>query len=67
MKVAVALGHVNSRVLLTLMYYLVFTPYGLLSRLFGRDPLRRRGPALESYWVERKQTRQAKEQFERLF
>jgi Saxitoxin biosynthesis operon protein SxtJ len=67
MRAAAVLGHVNSRVLLTLMYYLVFTPYGLVSRLFGRDPLRRRGRAQESYWVERKQTRQSKEQFERLF
>ena len=67
MRLAVALGHVNSRVLLTLMYYLVFTPYGLVSRLFARDPLRRRGAGGESYWVERKRTRQGREQFERLF
>jgi hypothetical protein len=67
MRFAAALGHVNSRVLLTLMYYLVVTPYGLVSRLVGRDPLRRRGRAGESHWVERKSTRQAPEQFERLF
>lgn len=67
MRLAVFLGHVNSRVLLMLMYYLVFTPYGLASRLFRRDPLRRRGDRQESYWVERKATRQTKEQFERLF
>ena len=67
MRLAALLGHVNSRVLLTLMYYLVFTPYGLASRLFGRDPLRRRGRASESYWTERKATRQTRERFERLF
>ncbi|HEX8722660.1 MAG TPA: SxtJ family membrane protein [Pyrinomonadaceae bacterium] len=67
MRLAVALGHVNSRVLLTLMYYLVVTPYGVVSRLVGRDPLRRRGGGGETYWVERKRTRQAREQFERLF
>jgi hypothetical protein len=67
MRLAVALGHVNSRVLLTLMYYLVFTPYGLVSRLVGRDPLKRRGGRGESYWVGRKRTRQEREQFERLF
>ncbi len=66
-RLAAALGYVNSRVLLTLMYYLVFTPYGLVSRLSGRDPLRRRAGAGESYWVERKRTRQAREGFERLF
>lgn len=67
MKVAAVLGYVNSRVLLTLMYYGVFAPYGLVSRLAGRDPLRRRGATRESYWTERKTTRQTKEQFERLF
>ena len=55
------------RVLLTLVYYLVVTPYGVVTRLVGRDPLRRRGARAESYWVERKTTRQAREQFERLF
>jgi hypothetical protein len=67
MRFAVALGHVNSRVLLTLMYYLVMTPYGVVSRLVGRDPLRRRGVGGDSHWVERKTTRQTREQFERLF
>jgi hypothetical protein len=67
MRFAVLLGHVNSRVLLTLMYYLVVTPYGVVTRLAGRDPLRRRGAKAESYWVERGATRQTREQFERLF
>jgi len=67
MRFAVLLGHVNSRVLLTLMYYGVFTPYGVVSRLARRDPLRRRGRGGESHWVERKRTRQTREGFERLF
>ena len=67
MRFAAALGHVNSRVLLTLVYYIVVAPYGLVSRLVGRDPLRRRGRAGESYWVERRRTRQEREGFERLF
>jgi len=36
------LGHVNARVLLTLMFALVLVPIGLLWRLTGRDPLGRR-------------------------
>ena len=67
MRLAALLGHVNSRVLLTVMYYLVVTPYGVVTRLVGRDPLRRRGAQAGSYWVERKATRQTREQFERLF
>src|SRR5437762_11969090 len=37
-----ALGHVNARVLLTLMFALVFVPLSLLWRLMGKDPLARR-------------------------
>jgi hypothetical protein len=67
MRVALILGWVNSRILLSLMFYGVFTPYRLVSRLFGRDPLNRRGARKETYWTPRKRTRQAREQFERLF
>jgi hypothetical protein len=67
MRVAFALGWVNSRILLSLMFYFVFTPYGIISRLAGRDPLNRRAAKGESYWLPRKRTRQTKEGFERLF
>jgi hypothetical protein len=67
MKFAHALGWVNSRVLLTVLFYGVFAPYGFLSRLFGRDPLGRRRGGGETYWTTRKTTRQTAEQFERLF
>lgn len=67
MRLAFALGYVNSRILLTIIYFLVFTPYGFISRLFGRDPLQRRGKQAESYWIPRERTRQTKEQFERMF
>lgn len=68
MTAAALLGAINSRVLLSLMFYLVFTPYGFISRLAGRDPLNRRAAAKrESYWTPRKKTRQTKEGFERLF
>lgn len=67
MRLAVALGYVNSRILLTLMFYGVFAPYGLVSKLFRRDPLRRRQRAGASHWIPRKTPRQSKEQFERLF
>ncbi|HYN84617.1 MAG TPA: SxtJ family membrane protein [Pyrinomonadaceae bacterium] len=67
MRLAAVLGYVNSRVLLGLMYYGVFTPYGVVSRLVGRDPLARRKAGGESFWVERKRTRQEREGFERLF
>jgi hypothetical protein len=68
MKLALFLGHINSIILLTLLFYLVFVPYNLISRIIGRDLLRRRSAAKgESNWTERETTRQTKERFERLF
>jgi Saxitoxin biosynthesis operon protein SxtJ len=37
-----ALGHVNARVLLTLVFSVVFVPLSLVWRLIGKDPLGRR-------------------------
>jgi Saxitoxin biosynthesis operon protein SxtJ len=67
MGVAGVLGYVNSRILLTILYYGMLTPYGIVSRLVGRDPLNRRGPSRDTYWVKRETTRQSPQQFERLF
>jgi saxitoxin biosynthesis operon SxtJ-like protein len=37
-----ALGHVNARVLLTLVFSVVFVPLSIVWRLIGKDPLGRR-------------------------
>lgn len=67
MGFAGALGYVNSRILLTILYYGLLTPYGFVSRVFGRDPLTRRGANQDTYWIKREKTRQTPQQFERLF
>jgi Saxitoxin biosynthesis operon protein SxtJ len=67
MGIAGVLGYVNSRILLSLLYYGLFTPVGLVRRLIGHDPMKRRGSVQPSYWVTREHTRQSKNQFERLF
>jgi hypothetical protein len=67
MRLAYVLGYVNSRILLFVMFYGIVTPYGLLSRLFGRDVLNRRGKGSESYWTVREKTRQSRAEFERGF
>jgi hypothetical protein len=47
-----ALGWVNTRLILGLIYYLLFTPAGFLMRLMGRDPMRRgRQPDAGTYRV----------------
>ena len=48
---ACCIGIVVSNALLTAFYYLVFTPVGLLMRVLGRDPMKRRlDPAAATYW-----------------
>ncbi len=50
------IGTVVSSILLTLMYFLVLTPVGLLMRLMGNDPINRQvRRAEESYWVNHQQ------------
>jgi hypothetical protein len=67
MVLAGVLGYINSRILLSVMFYGVMTPYGGVMRLFGRNTMNRRGPGAESYWIPRKRTRQTPPQFERQF
>lgn len=46
------IGWLLSRVLLGVLYYGLFTPFALVFRLIGRDPLARHNrPASETYWV----------------
>jgi hypothetical protein len=42
MRGAMALGYVNARIILTVLFLLVLTPMGLIWRLIRRDPLARR-------------------------
>lgn len=39
MKIGNILGWINSRIILGLVFYIVFTPVGFFMRLFKRDPL----------------------------
>jgi hypothetical protein len=64
-KVGHALGWFNSRVLLTLMFVLVLWPIGVISKLFGNDPLERR--KRESMWTPYPERMRDPKHFERLF
>ncbi len=53
MAFATVLGHVNTRIILTVLYYLVITPIGFVMR-FRRDPLNRSLTDAEgSVWIKR--------------
>jgi hypothetical protein len=54
-RLAVLLNKVVSPVVTGVLFYLVFTPVGLLMRLSGKDPLRLKFESnTKSYWIERR-------------
>ncbi len=58
MAFAFTLGLIVSTVLLTVFFYLVVTPIGLIARIFGKDFLGRRWDAnARSYWLARNQSK----------
>ena len=42
MRIGFGLGLVNTKIVLGIVFYLVFTPMGLLMRIFRKDPMRRK-------------------------
>ena len=51
MRFARALGWINSRILLTLLFFIIITPYGALQRLVGRDRLGRKWHRATPTWT----------------
>jgi hypothetical protein len=67
MALGTALGWVNTRVILTLLFYTTFTPIGAIMRRF-RDPLDRRlAKEQTSYWVRRQRQPLDHKAYERQF
>ncbi len=52
MGIAFVLGNIMSRVLLSLIYYLLFWPIGFIRRALGNDRLRLRKRPTNTYWVD---------------
>ena len=50
--VAFVLGNVMSRVIIALIYFLVFTPMRIVGNLIGRDKLQLKKPQTDSYWLD---------------
>jgi hypothetical protein len=68
MSFAFSLGWVNTRLILGIVFYLIFTPAGLVMRLLGKDPLVLRFDSeATTYWVKRKPQGQSKNRYEKLF
>ena len=68
MGLALVLGFVVSHVILTVFFFLVVTPIGLIARLAGKDFLRLKlDRQAKSYWIPREHKRKAVEEYERQF
>ncbi len=68
MGLALVLGFVMTRVLLTVVFFLLFMPIGLVMRLLGRDPMHRRpDPSAASYWIKRTPDASPKERLEKYY
>jgi hypothetical protein len=69
MTLALFLGVVVSTILLTLFFFVVVTPIGLIARLVGKDFLSQKlEPAAASYWIRRDVTTpKAKHEHEQQF
>ena len=65
---ATILGWVMTRVILSLLFYLIFTPIGLVSRLFGKQFIELKWNRTESsYWNYRSKGVFEKEKYEKQF
>ena len=51
-RIGLALGWINSRIILTILFFLVIVPMGLVMRAMGRDPVARKlDPEASTYRV----------------
>ena len=64
-RFAGVLGWINSRILLTVFFFLVLTPAGCVLRLFGRSPLRSARP--DTNWSRYDERRRTSKHYEHLY
>lgn len=66
MRFATILGHINNRIILGVVFFLIISPIGLVRRMLGKDSLRLRfDPQADSYRLPTPQAR--REDLERPF
>jgi hypothetical protein len=68
MKFAEVLGLISTTIILSIFFFLILTPVGLVARLFRKDPLdldwkRRR----QTYWVDREPVEPTLERYEKQY
>jgi Saxitoxin biosynthesis operon protein SxtJ len=61
------LGKVVSPIVMGIMFFGILTPVSIMTRLFGRDELRLKRRAINSYWVDRISPIEAAQSFKNQF
>lgn len=65
MGISIIIGFFMSRLILTILFYLVISPMGILTRILGKDILDQRiDPKAKSYWKNRAGGVKSKESYE---
>ena len=67
MRLGVMLGRFFNPITLGMLFFLLITPVGVLTRLFGRDELLLKKKNKKSYWLARQKTDDKFNSFERQF
>ena len=68
MSLALCMGWVMTRLILTALFYLILTPIGLIARLSGKDFLDQKiDPKAKSYWKDKINTEQTTQDYERQY
>ena len=67
MGLARVLSLITTPVILAIIYFVIFMPIGVIKRLFGWDPLRRRAPSAVSYWRPYNARQQDPHHFEKMY
>jgi len=67
MSLAAVIGFFMSRLILTILFYAVITPIGLLSRIMGKDWLDRKMDGRDTYWHLREEDDYQPQQTEKMY
>jgi hypothetical protein len=67
MGLAAGLSFISTRVILAIVFFLIVTPIGLIKRLTGWDPLRRRAERQSSYWQPYSERQRDARHYEKMF
>ncbi len=67
MIIAIILGWVMTRVILSIVFYLVITPIGIITRILGEDFLSLKNSETKSYWNNRDSIIENNQDYEKQF